>query len=100
MKQSQKTVALWIVMILIFAVLFKLVDPGAKHRHELKFSEFLKAVKDKKVAEVTIKEDNSIVGVFKDPQPPDGKKYFETVGDPKNQKVIDLLDQQGVTFSY
>ncbi|MBI2606617.1 MAG: ATP-dependent metallopeptidase FtsH/Yme1/Tma family protein [Deltaproteobacteria bacterium] len=99
MKQSQKTVALWIVMILIFAVLFKLFDPGNRNRNDIKFSEFIKAVKEHKVSEVTFKSDNTIVGQFKDPLP-NGKKQFETIGDTESAKVFEILDQNGITPNY
>lgn len=100
MKQTHKTVALWFVMILIFAVLFKLFDAGTKPRKEVKFSDFIKAVKEQKVAEVTFKTDNTIVGTFKEPQLPDGKKYFETVGDTTNNKVFEILEANGVVPNY
>jgi cell division protease FtsH len=100
LKQSQKTIALWLVMILIFAVLFKLFDPGNRNRSEIKFSDFMKAVKEHKIAEVTFKSDNTIYGTFKEPQGPDGKRYFETVGDTENSKVFEILDQYGVTPNY
>src|SRR4051794_3337625 len=102
MKQSHKTVALWIVMILIFAVLFKLFDPGSRHRREINFTEFNKAVEEHKVKEVTIKGD-TLVGTFKEPQPPDGKKYFETVIDAGRSGALDwntYFGKNGVQFSY
>ena len=100
MKQTHKTVALWFVMILIFAVLFKLFDAGTKPRKEIKFSDFIKSVKEQKIAEVTFKTDNTIVGTFKEPQLPDGKKYFETVGDTSNNKVFEILETNGVVPNY
>ncbi len=100
MKQTHKTVALWLVMMLIFAVLFKLFDAGTKPRKEIKFSDFIKAVKEQKVSEVTFKSDNTIVGTFKEPQLPDGKKYFETVGDTTNNKVFEILEANNVVPNY
>lgn len=100
MKQSHKTVALWIVMILIFAVLFKLFDHGSRNRREIKFSDFIRAVKEHKVAEVTLKGDNTIIGTFKEPQPPDGKKYFETFGATESGKVFEILEESNVSFNY
>ncbi|HRK02026.1 MAG TPA: ATP-dependent zinc metalloprotease FtsH [Oligoflexia bacterium] len=100
MKQSHKTVALWIVFILMFAVLFKVVDENSRHRREIKFSDFIRAVKEKKIAEVTFKGDNSIIGSFKEPQPPDGKQYFETIGDTSSGKIFDILDQNGIIPNY
>src|SRR5579862_3958021 len=87
MKQSHKTVALWIVMILIFAVLFKLFDPGSRQRREINFTEFNKAVEAHKVKEVTIRGD-TLVGTFTDAQP-DGRKGFEVVIDSGRSGALD-----------
>ncbi len=100
MKQSHKTIALWVFMILVFAVLFKLFDPGNRNRKEVKFSDFVKAVKEHKVAEITFKGDDTIVGVFKDPQPPDGKKYFETIGNTESSRIFEILEQNGIIPNY
>src|SRR5471030_2382746 len=99
MKPSHKTVALWLVLILLFASLFKIFDPGNHHRKELKFSEFIGQVKEGKVQEVTFKADNLITGTYKDAMP-DGKKYFETVGDTENAKVFDILEKNNIIPNY
>ena len=99
MKPSQKTVALWLVLILLFASLFKIFDTGNRHRREIKFSEFIQLVKEGKVAEVTFKADNLIVGAFKD-SAPDGRKYFETVGDTDNSKVFEILEKNNIIPNY
>ncbi|OFZ21714.1 MAG: cell division protein FtsH [Bdellovibrionales bacterium GWB1_55_8] len=99
MKPSHKTVALWLVLILLFASLFKVFDPGTRQRKEMKFSEFIEFVQQGKVAEVTFKADNLIVGQFKEPSA-DGRKFFETVGDTGNPKVFDLLQAQNIIPNY
>jgi cell division protease FtsH len=99
MKPSHKTVALWLVLILLFASLFKIFDPGNRHRKEMKFSEFIQDVRDGKVAEVTFKTDNEIVGTFKEAGP-DGRKFFETVGATENPKVWEILDQNKIVPNY
>ena len=99
MKPSHKTVALWLVLILLFASLFKIFDPGNHHRREIKFSEFIQDVKDRKVAEVTFKTDNQIVGTFKE-NGPDGRKFFETVGDTENAHVFEILEKNGIIPNY
>ncbi|MGZ3696535.1 MAG: ATP-dependent zinc metalloprotease FtsH [Bdellovibrionota bacterium] len=99
MKPSHKTVALWLVLILLFASLFKIFDPGNKHRREIKFSEFIGYVKEGKVNDVTFRADNQIVGAFKDATP-DGRKYFETVGPTESDKIIDILDKNGIIPNY
>ncbi|MEW6055911.1 MAG: ATP-dependent zinc metalloprotease FtsH [Bdellovibrionota bacterium] len=102
MKQSHKTVALWIVMILIFAVLFKLFDPGNRHARDLNFTEFNKAIEEGKVKEVTIKGD-SLFGTYKEPQAPDGKKHFETIIESGKSGALDwnsYFKSHGVEFKY
>src|SRR6201997_3178139 len=99
MKPSHKTVALWLVLILLFASLFKIFDPGNRHRREIKFSEFVGYVKEGKIADVTFKTDNQIVGTFKD-SGPDGRKFFETVGDTENAHVFEILEKNGIIPNY
>lgn len=99
MKPSQKTVALWLVLILLFASLFKVFDSGVKYRHELKFSEFIQYVKAGKIADVTFKSDNVIVGTLKEAGA-DGRKHFETIGDTENSKVFEILEKNNVIPNY
>ncbi len=99
MKPSQKTVALWIVLILLVASLFKLVDNGGRQSRNIKFSEFVQYVKDGKVSGVTFKSDNQIAGTFKDPGP-DGRKFFETTGDTGNSKVFEILEKNNLIPDY
>ncbi len=99
MKPSQKTVALWLVLILLFASLFKVFDPGNRTRREIKFSEFITYVNEQKIAEVTFKTDNLIVGTLKDAGP-DGRKFFETVGPTDSTPVFEILQKQGLTPNY
>jgi len=99
MKPSQKTVALWLVLILLFASLFKVFDPGNRTRREIKFSEFITYVNEQKISEVTFKTDNLIVGTLKDPGT-DGRKHFETVGPTDSAPVFELLQKQGLTPNY
>jgi cell division protease FtsH len=99
MKPSQKTVALWLVLILLFASLFKVFDPGNRTRREIKFSEFITYVNEQKIAEVTFKTDNLIVGTLKDAGP-DGRKFFETVGPTDSAPVFEILQKQGLTPNY
>jgi cell division protease FtsH len=99
MKPSQKTVALWLVLILLFASLFKVFDPGNRTRREIKFSEFITYVNEQKIAEVTFKTDNMIIGTLKDVGP-DGRKFFETVGPTDSAPVFELLQKQGLTPNY
>jgi len=99
MKPTHKTIALWLVLILLFAGLFKVFDPDNQHRSDIKFSDFIHLVKEGKVEEVTFKSDNLIVGTFKDVMP-DGKKYFETAGDTSNAKIFEILQAHDIIPNY
>ena len=95
MKASHKTVALWLVFFLVMASLYKVFDTGAKPRREIKFSEFITYVKEDKVAEVTSKGDNLIIGTLKEPGA-DGRKYFETIGNVENPRVFEILEEHNI----
>ncbi len=99
MKSSHKTIALWLVGILLVASIFKAVDPANRHRKEIKFSEFVQLVKEGKVAEVTYKSDNIISGVLKDPGT-GAKQVFETVGDTENAKIFEILEKNNIIPNY
>jgi cell division protease FtsH len=99
MKGTQKTVALWIVLLLLMAGLFKMLDQGGRNPRQIKFSEFVQLVKEGKVADVTFKADSLIVGNLKEPTA-DGRKTFETVGDTDNSKVFEILEKNNVIPNY
>ncbi len=99
MKSSHKTVALWLVLIVLFASLFKVFDPGTRGRREIKFSEFVQLVKENKVGDVTFKQDNLIVGTLKEPTV-DGRKTFETIGATDNPEVFKILQQNNIIPNY
>ncbi len=99
MKGTQKTVALWIVLLLLMAGLFKMLDQGGKNPRQIKFSEFVQMVRDGKVSDVTFKADSLIIGTLKEPTA-DGRKTFETVGDTENSKVFEILEKNGIIPNY
>ncbi len=98
MKNFGKTLALWVSVFLIFAVLLKTVDQNKRERRELKFSQFMDLVKQGKVSEVTFKSEGLITGTFKEPV--DGRTQFETVGDTENAKVFEILQSNNITPNY
>jgi len=100
MKPSHKTVALWLVSILLFAGLFRVFDPGTPNRREIKFSHFVEMVKAGKVEEVTFKQDESlIIGNFIEPDAA-GLRTFQTVGDTKNPKIFEILTENNIIPNY
>jgi ATP-dependent Zn protease len=54
MRQFQKTLALWVLIILVALSLFRVVDQSKTDSAVLKYSEFTEAVKSNNVSEVTI----------------------------------------------
>jgi len=99
MKPSHKTLALWLVLILLFAFLFNVFDPGNRHRREISYSQFVTYIKDGKVDEVTFKKGEDLIyGTLKE-SGNEGRKYFETFGE-ETSKVLDLLDQKGVGYQF
>ncbi len=99
MKQTHKNLALWIIIPLLFATLYKVFDTGSRMRRELKFSEFISYVNEGKVADVTVKSENVIVGNLKDPGP-DGKRTFETIGPSESGQLFEILQKNGITPNY
>jgi len=100
MKSSHKTLALWLVLVLLFAGLFKVFDADNSHSKEMKFSEFVHLVQEGKVEEVTFKKDESlIIGTLKEAGE-DGKLHFQTVGDTDNAVVFELLQKNGIIPNY
>ena len=66
MKQHHKTITLWIVVILMALLVGRVAmeDKGAYKRIE--YPDFVAAVKNERVAEVTLKGDKQIIGIFKE----------------------------------
>jgi cell division protease FtsH len=89
MKGFGRAAALWLAVFLIFAILFKAVDSTQRPHKALKFSQFIELVQNGKVAEVTFKNEDVIIGKLKEPV--DGRTTFETVGDTKNPVFTEIL---------
>ncbi len=97
MKPQQKTLTLWLVVILMMAVLAKVVSEGKIQYKKLTYSEFVKAVESKNVDEVTFKGKDTIIGQFK-PGYENGTRFRLTgnTGDP----TFNLLRNNGITPNY
>jgi len=98
-RMNFKTVALWLVLFLLFAGLFRALDQGNRTRKEVRFSEFVQMVKTGKVSEVTFKSEDQIVATLKDPAPGE-KKQIETIGDTSNAKIYELLTENNIFPNY
>jgi cell division protease FtsH len=96
-KQSHKTIALWIVIILLSASILHFFNTRPTLRKSISFSELIEAVQKNNVEEVTIQEDEYI-GKFKD-NFKEGS-YFETVGPVSSEKAFEILAHSDAKVDY
>ena len=93
MKSSHKTLALWLVLILVFAALFKRYDAPNQPRQEIKLGQLIDAAKDGKIEELTFKSENLITGSFKAGAAPEGNRQFETNADTSQARLFEIFAQ-------
>ncbi len=97
MKQSQKTLALWLVILLIAlsAVHFLNINPTAKKN--INFSDFVTALKNDQLAEVAI-EGEKYSGKYK-PEINQGSS-FETIGPMNSETVFQALSSSSAKVEF
>jgi cell division protease FtsH len=91
-KQSHKTILLWVVLILMFVSIYQLFNTPSKDRKKVSFSEFIQKVEQGKVDSVKIKGREHI-GKFRD-----GEKFvtYGIVG----EKLFDKMKEHQVAVEY
>lgn len=97
MKQSHKTLALWMVMILATITILHFLSTKPQDIERISFSSFMDAVKSDEVESVTIQED-MYRGKFKAGY--NEGKYFETIGLVNSEQAFDLLAKGNVEVKY
>ncbi|HXH76100.1 MAG TPA: ATP-dependent zinc metalloprotease FtsH [Bacteriovoracaceae bacterium] len=98
MRKQQKTLMLWIVVILIMAMVMKVLEQGrAPAAKDLTFSKFITAVESKNIAEVTFQGDNIIQGKFKDGY--ENGSRFELAGN-TGDETFRILKSNGIIPNY
>ena len=97
MRKQQKTLMLWIVVILIMAFVMKVLDPKTVQAKNINFSSFITAIEAGKVKEVTFQGDNIIQGKFNDGY--DGGTYFELTGN-TGDETFRILKTAGIIPNY
>ena len=65
MKPQQKTLTLWIVVILLMALVAKVATVDKVNHKFIKYPDFVKAVQEKNIEEVVFKGKDTIMGKFK-----------------------------------
>ena len=97
MKGAHKTVALWLVIVLMVLAVLHLMNQPIEREERVSFSEFLSAVAANQVESVSIQEDE-YRGKFK----PDFKNgaRFATIGPIDSEKALDKLSQTDARLEY
>lgn len=97
MKQSHKTIALWIVIILLSVSILHFFNAKPTVRNKISFSEFTEAVKAGHVQSVTIQNDEYL-GQYKENYKEGA--YFETLGPVASDQAYELLANSDVQIKY
>jgi len=103
-KQSHKTLLLWVLLIMMFLAIWQFLNPGQTQAAPVAYSEFVAQVhadkeKAQYVEQVTIKDHGEIAFQVKDPKGgPPAKKT--TVGPDKTEDLAKDLVARGIIVKY
>ena len=97
MRKQQKTLMLWIVVILIMAFVMKVLEQKTVSAKNINFSNFITAVESGKVKEVTFQGDNTIQGKFAEGY--ENGTYFELTGN-TGDETFRILKSHGIIPNY
>ncbi len=93
MKQSQRTLLLWMMIVLVILAVLHLLGNQRPLADHISFSQFLQAVKDGRVASVEI-ENEEYRGEYRE-----GGEFL-TIGPEQSEKTLDILSTSGVELNY
>ncbi|MBW2672442.1 MAG: ATP-dependent zinc metalloprotease FtsH [Deltaproteobacteria bacterium] len=91
MNQSQKNIALWIVISLVFVFFFQMFNQPQEQKEEIVYSDFIGYLDKGQVTDVTIQGEN-IEGRLAD------GKMFKLFA-PRDQNLVDVLKKKGVRIT-
>jgi len=97
MRKQQKTLMLWIVVILIMAFVMKVLEQKTVSAKNINFSNFITAVESGNIREVTFQGDNMIQGKFKEGY--ENGSYFELTGN-TGDETFRILKTHGIIPNY
>ena len=97
MKKQQKTLALWIVVILIMAFAMKALDKKDEAAKTISYSEFVTAVEEGRVDDVTFQGDTTIQGKFE--QGYENGAFFQLTGN-TGDETFKILRKHGIIPNY
>ncbi len=97
MKPQQKTMTLWIVVILMALLVAKVAIEDKQPYKRITYPDFILAVETKNIAEVTFKGENRIIGKFKEGY--EQGERFTLLGD-TGDTTFKILRSNGLTPEY
>lgn len=97
MRKQQKTLMLWIVVILIMAFVMKALEQKTTQAENIQFSQFITAVEAGNVKEVTFQGENTIQGKFAEGYSKGA--YFELTGN-TGDETFRILKSAGIIPNY
>ncbi len=97
MRKQQKTLMLWIVVILIMAFVMKVLEQKTVTAKNINFSNFITAVEKGNIEQVTFQGDNTIQGKFKSGY--ENGAYFELTGN-TGDETFRILKGAGIIPNY
>ncbi|MBY0517268.1 MAG: ATP-dependent zinc metalloprotease FtsH [Bacteriovoracaceae bacterium] len=97
MKRQQKTLLLWVVVILLMAFIMKTIEQGQKPARNISFSQFIQAVENDHITEVTFQGENTIQGRFKEGY--ENGSFFELTGN-TGDETFRILREKGIVPNY
>ncbi len=97
MKQTQKNILLWALIVLLSVSLLQLISIPNDPQIKLSFSEFIKLIKDNQIESVSIKG-NTYTGKLK-PSQQNGKE-FKSVGPWESEKVNEILTNSSAKVEF
>ena len=95
-KQSHKTILLWLLFLLIFFFIWKIMTESGSESGEISYDTFQQAVEAGAIAEITVQPNNDITGKFTD----EGTRTFSESGSEEfstSGPVDELLDTMVAT---
>lgn len=97
MKRQQKTLLLWVVVILMMAFIMKTVEQTQKPSRTISFSQFIQAVENDNIQDVTFQGEATILGRFKEGY--ENGSQFELTGN-TGDETFRILKAKGIIPNY
>ncbi len=97
MKQAHKTVALWLVIILLVLSVLHMMNQPVQTAEKISFSEFMKAAQNNSIESVSIQEDE-YKGKFKSDYKTGSR--FETIGPIDSERALSVLGASDAKIDY